>query len=104
MYGECSQQGLLAFVQMFDAEYRKDIPNVVRWYTTLVHFPHFNAVFVEKNLCKQRLKCKLPQARWLHEHLSPALSKDLPADQPVSNVQGLVSPYELDAFKPEVSV
>lgn len=50
--------GLLAFAQVFDAEFRKDIPNVVRWYTTLVHFPNFNAVFVEKDLCKQRLKCK----------------------------------------------
>lgn len=49
-------------MQLFDAEYRKDIPNVVRWYTTLVHFPHFDAVFVEKNLCKQRLKCEFLQA------------------------------------------
>lgn len=44
--------------QLFDAEFRKDFPNVVRWYNTLVHFPHFSAVFVNKDLCKQRLKCK----------------------------------------------
>lgn len=54
-------------MQLFDAEYRKDIPNVVRWYTTLMHFPHFDAVFVEKNLCKQRLKCGLLPALSLND-------------------------------------
>ena len=48
----------LGMTKVFDPEFRKDFPNVVRWYNTLVHFPHFSAVFESKELCKQRLKCK----------------------------------------------
>ena len=46
--------------QVFDPEFRKDFPNVQRWYNTLVHFPNFSAVFTNKDLCKERIKRKLP--------------------------------------------
>ena len=49
---------LVVCLQVFDPEFRKSFPNVVRWYNTLVHFPHFSAVFEDTDLCKQRLQCK----------------------------------------------
>jgi len=48
-------------VQVFDPEFRKDFPNVQRWYNTLLHFPHFNAVFQNKDLAKERMKGMLLQ-------------------------------------------
>ena len=41
---------------MFDPEFRKGFPNVQRWYLTLLHFPHFDAVFQVKELAKERIK------------------------------------------------
>lgn len=34
----------LGFTKLFDAAYRKNIPNVTRWFDTCVHQPHFAAV------------------------------------------------------------
>ena len=34
----------LGFTKLFDAAYRKTIPNVTRWFDTCVHQPHFAAV------------------------------------------------------------
>lgn len=42
--------------QVFDPEFRKDFPNVTRWYLTLVHKPNFSAVFQQKDLTSTRQK------------------------------------------------
>ncbi|KAL3147918.1 hypothetical protein ABBQ32_002628 [Trebouxia sp. C0010 RCD-2024] len=102
----------LGMTKLFDAEYRKDIPNVVRWYTTLVHFPHFDAVFVEKNLCKQRLKYEKPkeqpkeQPKQQQQQQAPKdTQQQKPAQQPTADGEEPAKPAPkpknpLDALPP----
>ena len=52
---------LLGFQKLFDADFRKDIPNVVRWFLTCVNQPHFSGVIGEVELCSVTLKYVAPK-------------------------------------------
>lgn len=48
------------YTRLFDEAFRKDYPNVTRWFTTLAHQPQFNAVWGAVQLCSQPQKFTPP--------------------------------------------
>ena len=69
----------LVYLQVFDPEFRKGFPNVQRWYLTLLHFPHFDAVFQVKDLAKERIKgmlLLLLSALQRYTHALPSLQHE----------------------------
>ncbi|KAG9326922.1 hypothetical protein KVV02_001872 [Mortierella alpina] len=52
---------LLAFKQIFDPQFRKEFPAMTRWFTTIVHQPHFKAVAGPPSLCETALKFTPPK-------------------------------------------
>ena len=47
-------------MQLFDEEFRKEFPALLRWYLTLAHDSHFTAVWGKVQLCEQALKFSRP--------------------------------------------
>ncbi|KAF9936462.1 Elongation factor 1-gamma [Mortierella alpina] len=52
---------LLAFKHIFDPQFRKEFPAMTRWFTTIVHQPHFKAVAGPPSLCETALKFTPPK-------------------------------------------
>ncbi len=72
-------------VQLFDEAFRKDFPNVERWFLTLVNQPAFKNVMGEVVLAKETLKYtpkKDNKAAPAAKESKPAAQKESKPEQP----------------------
>lgn len=65
-------------VQLFDEAFRKDFPNVQRWFLTLVNQPEFKKVMGEVALAKETMKYEAKK----EEKPAPAAKKESKPEPP----------------------